>query len=163
MKLGLVDAKRVCIAGASYGGYAALAAAAFEPDTYRCAVSVAGVSDMKKLIANLYDGTASDDNQGSRYLLRYTGAEDVDDPLLEARSPARHADKVKIPILLIHGENDSVVQFEQSQIMANALKKANKKFEFVKLKSEDHWLSRSATRTQMLEATVKFLEANNPP
>jgi dipeptidyl aminopeptidase/acylaminoacyl peptidase len=47
--------------------------------------------------------------------------------------------------------------------MAAALKKANKPYEFVKLKSEDHWLSKADTRLQMLQAVVKFLETNNPP
>jgi cephalosporin-C deacetylase-like acetyl esterase len=162
-KLGLIDPTRVCIVGASYGGYAALAAAAFEPSVYRCAVSVAGVSDMRKLLSDQINGRVSDENRSSRYLLRYVGTTKQDDPKLDAISPVHHADQVKIPVLLIHGDNDSVVQFEQSQIMANALKKAGKQFELVKLKSEDHWLSKAATRTQMLQATVKFLETNNPP
>jgi dipeptidyl aminopeptidase/acylaminoacyl peptidase len=74
-----------------------------------------------------------------------------------------HADGVKGPILLLHGEDDAVVSIEQSEIMAAALKKANKPYEFVKLKSEDHWLSKADTRLQMLQAVVKFLEKNNPP
>jgi dipeptidyl aminopeptidase/acylaminoacyl peptidase len=70
---------------------------------------------------------------------------------------------VKAPILLIHGRLDSVVPYEQSVLMEAALKKANKAVEFVTLDGEDHWLSRDATRQQMLETTVTFLEKNNPP
>jgi dipeptidyl aminopeptidase/acylaminoacyl peptidase len=70
---------------------------------------------------------------------------------------------VTIPVLLIHGRDDTVVPFEQSQLMLGALKKAGKPVQFVELKSEDHWLSRSETRQQMLQETVKFLEVNNPP
>ncbi len=66
-------------------------------------------------------------------------------------------------MLLIHGKDDSVVPYEQSELMFNALKKANKQVEFVTLKHEDHWLSRSDTRLQMLQATVDFLLKNNPP
>jgi dipeptidyl aminopeptidase/acylaminoacyl peptidase len=66
-------------------------------------------------------------------------------------------------VLLIHGAEDGVVPFEQSEIMARALKRAGKSYELVKLKGEDHWLSRNDTRTQMLQATVKFLETHNPP
>jgi dipeptidyl aminopeptidase/acylaminoacyl peptidase len=65
--------------------------------------------------------------------------------------------------LLIHGKDDTVVPFDQSDVMLSALKKAGKHVEFVTLKHEDHWLSSSETRLQMLEATVAFLRANNPP
>jgi dipeptidyl aminopeptidase/acylaminoacyl peptidase len=91
------------------------------------------------------------------------GASGVGDPRLAAISPADHADKASAPILIIHGRDDTVVPFEQSQIMADALKKAGKPYEFVVLSQEDHWLSRSDTRLQMLKATVEFLEKNNPP
>jgi dipeptidyl aminopeptidase/acylaminoacyl peptidase len=65
-------------------------------------------------------------------------------------------------VLLIHGRDDTVVPYEQSDVMADALKHAGKSVELVTLKHEDHWLSRSATRQQMLEASVAFLQKNNP-
>jgi dipeptidyl aminopeptidase/acylaminoacyl peptidase len=71
--------------------------------------------------------------------------------------------EVTAPVLLIHGRDDTVVPYEQSDLMAAALKRAGKSVELVTLKHEDHWLSRSATRLQMLEATVAFLKVNNPP
>jgi dipeptidyl aminopeptidase/acylaminoacyl peptidase len=74
-----------------------------------------------------------------------------------------HLDNVSAPILLIHGKDDTVVPYEQSDVMLNALKKANKPVEMVTLKHEDHWLSSSETRLQMLEATVAFLRKYNPP
>jgi dipeptidyl aminopeptidase/acylaminoacyl peptidase len=67
------------------------------------------------------------------------------------------------PILLIHGNSDTVVRYEQSTAMAAALRKANKPVEFVTLADEDHWLSHSETRRAMIEATVRFVEAHNPP
>ena len=67
------------------------------------------------------------------------------------------------PVLLIHGRDDTVVPYEQSEVMADALKHAGKQVDLVALKHEDHWLSRSATRLQMLQATVAFLRMNNPP
>jgi pimeloyl-ACP methyl ester carboxylesterase len=85
------------------------------------------------------------------------------DPTLRAISPIEHIDAVTAPVLLIHGRDDTVVPFEQSEVMADALKHAGKSVEFVTLKHEDHWLSRSATRFQMLQSTVTFLKANNPP
>ena len=56
-----------------------------------------------------------------------------------------------------------MVPFEQSQIMADALKRAGKPVEMVVLRREDHWLSHGETRLQMLQAVVAFLEKNNPP
>jgi dipeptidyl aminopeptidase/acylaminoacyl peptidase len=157
---GVVDAKRVCIVGGSYGGYAALAGAAFDGNTYRCAVSLAGVSDLRKFLD--YVDIRSRDI-AIRYWDRFLGTTSPDDPKIDAISPARHADKVNIPVLLIHGRDDTVVNFPQSTIMADALKRAGKPVELVELPGEDHWLSRSETRLQMLNAMVGFLEKNNPP
>jgi dipeptidyl aminopeptidase/acylaminoacyl peptidase len=163
VKIGVADSKRVCIVGASYGGYAALAGATTEAGVYRCVISIAGVSDLKAQFELSVSTSANKDDRSVRYWLRYTGAANLKDPILTDRSPAMHVDAVAGPILLIHGTNDGVVPFEQSEIMAAALKKANKPYEFVKLKSEDHWLSKADTRLQMLQAVVKFLETNNPP
>ena len=137
---GTVDPARVCIVGASYGGYAALAGATLDTGVYRCAVDVSGPADLSKLITW---GSSREGRQGlqvERYWTRFMGAQGVGDPHLKAISPADHADKVTIPILIIHGKDDTVVPFEQSQIMADALKKAGKPYDFVVLNHEDHWL-----------------------
>jgi Dipeptidyl aminopeptidases/acylaminoacyl-peptidases len=160
---GLIDPKRVCIVGASYGGYAALAGATLDTGVYRCAVAIAGISDLRSML--LYDRDWSDDahSRGDRLWDRFLGITDLDDPKLNDISPIKHIDRVTIPILLIHGRDDTVVPYAQSSDMAAALKAAKKPYEFTVLKHEDHWLSNSETRLQMLEATVKFLETNNPP
>jgi len=157
---GTIDPKRVCIVGASYGGYAALAGATLDPGVYRCAVDVSGISDMRRFV--VWAKTQSD-VASQRYWDRFVGADGPSDPRLEAISPAAHAADADAPILLIHGKDDSVVPFDQSLIMADALKKAGKPYEFVVLNHEDHWLSRGETRLQMLKATMDFVEKNNPP
>jgi dipeptidyl aminopeptidase/acylaminoacyl peptidase len=86
-----------------------------------------------------------------------------DDRKLDEISPIKHIAAVNIPILLIHGKDDTVVGYEQSSAMFDALKRANKDVELVTLKNEDHWLSRSETRLQMLQSSVTFLRAHNPP
>lgn len=161
-KQGIVDSGKVCIVGASYGGYAALAGLALQPAVYRCGVSVAGVSDLARMMQ--WEGRGGLDNRYvTRYWDRFWGVSSSSDPALDAISPIKHVDAVNAPVLLIHGRDDTVVPYEQSQIMFDALHKANKEVELVTLKHEDHWLSRSETRTQMLEATVAFLRAHNPP
>jgi dipeptidyl aminopeptidase/acylaminoacyl peptidase len=67
-----------------------------------------------------------------------------------------------VPVLLIHGRDDTVVPYFQSDIMARVLKSAGKPVEFVTLKHEDHWLSNGQTRLQMLQASVDFLQKYNP-
>ncbi|MFM5906567.1 MAG: alpha/beta hydrolase family protein [Novosphingobium sp.] len=77
-------------------------------------------------------------------------------------SPRRHAEQASAPILLIHGKDDTVVDFSQSTEMAEALKRAGKPHAMVVLTAEDHWLSRSETRMQMLEEALAFVKAHNP-
>jgi dipeptidyl aminopeptidase/acylaminoacyl peptidase len=157
---GEIDPKRVCIVGASYGGYAALAGASIDTGVYRCAVSVAGLSDLKRFVTwgEHGDGVAT-----KRYWLRYLGVKDLNDPRLEEISPVDQVSRVSIPVLLIHGTDDTTVPYEQSQIMFDAMQKAGKPVELVKLKHEEHQLEVGETRLQMLEATMTFLQKNNPP
>ncbi|HEX4388472.1 MAG TPA: S9 family peptidase [Steroidobacteraceae bacterium] len=162
-KEGVVDPKRVCIVGASYGGYAALAGASLDPGVYQCAVSVGGISDLRLMLHWENERAEVRNGLTLRYWDRFMGAKGPDDPLLNTISPIRHLDAIQVPILLIHGKDDTVVDYQQSQAMYDALRGAHKEAQFVTLKREDHWLSRSETRLQMLEATSAFLLAHNPP
>jgi acetyl esterase/lipase len=157
---GIVDPKRVCIVGGSYGGYAALAGITVESGVYRCAVSVAGISDLRRFRKWTVDNQLS---WSQRYWDRFMGTADQKDPDLLAVSPIELVNAVSVPLLLIHGRDDTVVPYEQSDRMLSALKRAGKSVEMVTLKHEDHWLSHGATRFQMLQASVAFLKANNPP
>ena len=160
---GIVDPARVCIAGASYGGYAALAGPSLDPGVYRCAVAVAGLSDIRRMLKWINDRSSSPYNHAQRYWDRFLGVSGPNDPAADAISPSKHIDAITVPVLLIHGKDDTVVPFEQSEVMYDALRAAKKRVELVTLKGEDHWLSRSATRLQMLESSVAFLRAHNPP
>ena len=77
-------------------------------------------------------------------------------------SPAYHADGVRIPLLLIHGDKDTVVPIEQSEEMVEAMKHAGKPVQFVTLTGDNHYLTKSATRTQFLETLGAFLDKNLP-
>ncbi|MBO9516751.1 MAG: S9 family peptidase [Porphyrobacter sp.] len=154
---GIVDPRRACIVGGSYGGYVALAGVTLQHGLYRCAVSVAGVSDLDLMFRT--------ENQ------EYGYSKMVKTSLLEElgprsgfreTSPRMFAAQADAPILLIHGRDDTIVPYEQSTKMADALKDAGKPFEFLDLRDEDHWLSRAATRNQMLAAAVAFVERYNP-
>jgi dipeptidyl aminopeptidase/acylaminoacyl peptidase len=158
-KQGVIDPKRVCIVGASYGGYAALAGVTLDPGVYRCAVSVAGISDLQRFRKWTENNRLS---SSQRYWDRFMGVTDKKGASLQEISPIEHIAAVNVPVLLIHGRDDTVVPYEQSEVMVDAMKKAGKQVEFVTLKHEDHWLSSGATRLQMLQATAEFLKTNNP-
>lgn len=159
---GVIDAKRVCIVGANYGGYAALAGVTLQRDIYRCAVSVAGPSDMPALFRWKITGRDSESDT-TRYWRAITGADKEGDGAMRSISPTYFADQASSPILLIHGKDDTVVPVEQSRTMAAALRSAKKRVEFVEMQGEDHWLSRDDTRKTMLKASVAFVREHNPP
>jgi dipeptidyl aminopeptidase/acylaminoacyl peptidase len=160
---GTVDAGKVCIVGASYGGYAAMAGVTLQSGIYRCAVAVAGISDLRRHLSDVAIARFNNHDDVRRYYLRFLGAKDKSDPVLDEISPAAHADKLSAPLLLIHGSIDTVVQPVQSKIMQQAAAKAGKTVQLVTLAGEDHNLARGATRLQMLQAMADFLKANLPP
>lgn len=154
---GIVDPKRACIMGGSYGGYAALAGVTLQQGLYRCAVSFAGVSDYLQLSAT--EISESGRNPTMLRILREDLGPSRD---LKTVSPRAAADRADAPILLVHGKEDTVVLFSQSSAMESALRKAGKQVELVALNGGDHWLSTGETRTAMLKAAVEFVERHNP-
>ena len=160
---GIADPKKVCIVGGSYGGYAALAGVTLQSGVYRCAVSVAGLSDLAAFLHWTNDRMQASRSEVTRYWDRFLGVSGPADAGLRAISPIDHVDAVTVPVLLIHGRDDTVVPYSQSEEMAKALKRAGKSVQLVSLPDEDHWLSHSATREQMLNAIVSFLQRNDPP
>jgi dipeptidyl aminopeptidase/acylaminoacyl peptidase len=153
---GVADASKVCIVGGSYGGYSAMAGAAFTPDIYKCAVAFAPVTDLKQFIA--WKGKQYGvDSSTYEYWIDIIGHPTEKGDMLEARSPVNAADKVTADVLLIHGKDDTVVPLVHSEKMYDALKKAGKPVQFVKLDGEDHWLSTEKTRIEMLKLLETFL------
>lgn len=160
---GIADAGRVCIFGWSYGGYAAMAGATLDADTYRCAIAGAGVSDLPRMLAWERDQTGGRDSDTVRYWSRFMGAARINDNSIAQVSPARLADRVRAPVMLIHGRDDSVVPYEQSELFRKAMVDQGKTVEMIDLQGEDHWLSRASGRLAVFRAAVDFLERNNPP
>lgn len=153
---GKADPTRVCIVGASYGGYAALAGATLKPGRYRCAASLAGVSDLPMMLGNV-ERSMGDDSIAADWWRMLIGDRETEEARLRAISPAWQAAQARAPILLLHGTNDTVVPVRQSQRMADALRAAGKPVEFIEFKGEDHWLSDGATRVRLLQELERFL------
>jgi dipeptidyl aminopeptidase/acylaminoacyl peptidase len=151
---GIADPKRVCIVGWSFGGYAALMAGIRAPDLYQCVGSIAGVADLKTLVwqeKRFYGGTGAAD---------YTLGTDAEE--LEAGSPLRATQKLRAPVLLVHGTSDVQVDIEQSRIMAKALKSAKTQHKLVVIDGGDHSLSRSAWRKTLYQELDTFLAKHLP-
>ena len=157
-KTGAVDPARACIVGASYGGYAALAGVTIQQGLYRCAVSFAGVSDLRLMARSEFRESAR-----SKLLRRSLEEELGPREFWRERSPRTFAERADAPVLLIHGRDDTVVLYEQSAKMADALDDAGKPYKLVELEGEDHWLSLGETRMQMLRETMAFVLEHNPP
>lgn len=153
-KQGIAHSKRVCIIGASYGGYAAMRGAQRDGAHYRCAISYAGVSDLSAM--KRYD---------LKFLLgKYAKTfwkKQVKD--FASVSPRFHADEFATPILVAHGVEDKRVPVKQSRWLADALKKAGKDYQYLEQKEGDHHFSRAQDRLEFLRATQAFLLKHNPP
>ncbi len=149
----ITDPKRVCIVGGSYGGYAALMGATKTPDLFQCAISLAGISDMKKLRENAH-------YFANKNIIKEQLGNDTDQ--LKRTSPVRMVDKIKIPILLIHGSDDAIVPVEQSRMMADELKDQKKIYEYIELKNGSHHFDYLPHRKQTFEAMEEFLKKYLP-
>lgn len=150
---GLADKDRVCIVGASYGGYAALRGAQRDGEHYRCAISFAGVGNLSAMVKRdrfYLLGAMAKDYWNER-------VEDFDDV-----SPEKHAADFSVPVLLVHGKEDVRVPVEQSQSMAKALQSAGKDVTFIEQKEGDHHFSRDEDKIEFLRAMRDFLAKHNP-
>lgn len=154
IETGVAAADRLCIVGASYGGYAALMGAVKEPDLYQCAVSFGGVTDVAKFLnhqRNYKFDTGNDPRIGDRF---------DDRGRIRDTSPANNVDAIKVPVLLVHGENDLRVLAEHSKLMAKRLRRAKKSNKLVILEDGDHHLSRQDNRILFLKELEAFLIKN---
>lgn len=153
LEQGLAEPGRIAIVGASYGGYAALMGAVKEPALYRAAVAIAPVTDLNLLVEDwgkLLFGDVNVPRIGT------------DPNRLEQTSPDRQAERIRVPLLLIHGRKDFTVPVIHTERMAEALTKAGKTAEVIYLADADHYLSRGADRLAALSALEKFLAAQLP-
>ncbi|WP_130619651.1 alpha/beta hydrolase family protein [Dyella amyloliquefaciens] len=151
---GYADAQRMCIYGASYGGYAALEAAVRTPDMYRCAAGLAGVYDMR---VQLDDGDGPGTDFGDAYLAAVLGT-DRDDLL--KRSPLSGAAQIKSDLLLMHGEEDNRVPFKNFQEFTKALDQHGKHYDTLVEPEEGHGFFLPAHREAGYQKLLDFLARN---
>ena len=158
---GRADPKRICIFGASYGGYAALYGGAQTPELYKCVASFAGVADLKALVD--WEHATKGHEPRWRYAQRAIGDPRKEAARLAAASPIAYAAGYRPPVLLIHGAKDASVPIVQSQMMAKALKKAGKPVKLLVYDDEGHADWNPADEQSALSELAAFFESHIAP
>lgn len=159
LKKGYADENRTCIAGWSYGGYAALMGAAKDTDgLYDCVIGMAALTDInaaKRDIAEYRGGKAA--------AKTFFGDAMKDSSVRKANSLAHRADDMKVPVFIAHGDLDVNVHFSQYERMRKALKKSGANYTAMSFEDEDHFLSRQENREKFFIGVDKFLTEVNGP
>ncbi len=150
---GWADPAKVAIMGGSYGGYAALAGAAFTPDIYCCAIDIVGPSNLITLIETVPPYWAPVISQ----FYRRVGNPEKDRDFLWSRSPLSRAEQIRIPLLIAQGANDPRVKQAESEQIVEALKKAGIEYDYMLFRDEGHGFAKPQNRLRFYGAADKFL------
>lgn len=150
---GIADSGRICIYGASYGGYAALMGVAKEPDLYRCAAGYVGVYDLPRM----RDENKRIGRWATTWSDEWVGG---DVPTLMATSPNRLADRIKVPVLLVAGGEDERAPIEHSKSMERALLAAGTPVETLYYPDEGHGFYKIAHKREFYRRLLAFLHGN---
>lgn len=156
LEKGYADPERSCIAGWSYGGYAALMGVSTDPELYQCAIAMAALTDINDAKRDLkkYRG-------GKAAAKEFFGEAMKDPKVRKANSPVHVADKIQVPVFLAHGDKDENVQFDQFTRMKRALKKAKVKATYLEFEDENHYLQVQKNREEFFVEMEKFLKEVN--
>jgi dipeptidyl aminopeptidase/acylaminoacyl peptidase len=150
---GIVDAKRVCIMGGSYGGYATLMGLAKEPGLYACGVDIVGVANLITWINTIPPYWMP----FQHVLHQRVGHPEKDADFLKSRSPVFLTDKIRAPLLIGQGANDPRVPRNESIQIRDALKKAGKQVEYIEFPDEGHGFARPENRLKFFGMAEDFL------
>jgi dipeptidyl aminopeptidase/acylaminoacyl peptidase len=150
---GFADPGRIAIYGISYGGYAALAGAAFSPDVFCCAVDVSGPVNLLTMIKNIppYWDTMLEN------LKKRVGDPDTEEDLLISRSPLFKVDNIKIPVLIVQGANDPRIKVSEPLQIIEAMNQKGIYFEYLVFPDEGHGIVKPENRVKFYAITEKFL------
>jgi len=158
---GIADPKRICIAGASYGGYATLMGLVNDPDLYKCGVNWVGVTDINLLYNGHWSFTSDLDEQWKQYgMPDWIGDQVKDAAQLKATSPIEQAARIKAPLLMAYGGVDRRVPIYHGRKFLDAVKPYNKQVEWIEYEDEGHGWRLPANRVDFWGKVEKFLDKN---
>lgn len=156
---GIVDPKRICIAGASYGGYATLMGLVNDPDLYKCGINFVGVTD----IGLLFDNGWSFSDDVSREAKEHSMPEKIGDPVkdaaqFKATSPIQQAARITQPLILAYGGVDRRVPLNHGTAFRDAVMRTNQNVEWIMYPEEGHGWSLEKNRLDFWGRVEKFLD-----
>lgn len=149
---GMADPERICIVGSSYGGYAALFGTIKEPSLYKCAISINGITDIKRLKDQEKRFTIGGKSKVQEMELEGSNERDI--------SPYHRAKDINTPILLIAAKDDTVVLYKQSKSLYKKLRRLKKPAEYVEIKEGTHYMEDAQSRLTALKASELFLRTH---
>ncbi|AOE49755.1 alpha/beta hydrolase family protein [Kangiella sediminilitoris] len=151
---GIADKDRVCIAGASYGAYAALMGVVKEPDLYQCAIGYAGAYDIEVFkYSDIYERES-----GREFLNEAWGYDNAE--FAYERSPVNFVDKIKANLLLIHGTGDRRTPIEHYEVLTEKLEESNIAYESLVKPNEGHGFADEDNRIEAYTKMLEFLNSN---
>lgn len=153
IKQGYADKDKICISGASYGGYAALMGVVKEPDLYKCAIGYVGVYDLPLMFDK--GNVAERIGWGKQYMAEAFGGTEAE---MKKNSPAYHADKIKAGVFLVHGGRDEQAHYENAYVMRDALAKAGKEPKWLWKRTEGHGFYDEDNRKELYTEMASFLK-----
>jgi dipeptidyl aminopeptidase/acylaminoacyl peptidase len=155
------DAGRVCIAGASYGGYAVLMGLVNDPALYKCGVEWAGVTDINLLYTDTWLSKSDASDEYKKYgMPRLIGDPVKDADQLKATSPIEQAARITQPLLLAYGGADERVPVEQGKLFYEKVKKTNPRVQWIEYGNEGHGFYLPASQIDFWTKVEKFLATN---
>lgn len=160
VKEGLVDKSRMCVFGGSYGGYASAMAMVKDPDVWKCGVPFVAVTDLGTFQNATYSDISVQSDFFQTEFKTMVGDSSADKEMFDKYSPARHADRVKGPILIAMGSDDQRVPQVHGDDFVSALQKAGKKVEYVVYPGEGHGFNKDENVFDFYHRVEKFFAEN---
>ena len=157
VKDGIADKSRMCLFGGSYGGYATLQGLVKDPDLWRCGIAYVAVTDLELQQTVAWSDTARLTDYYETDFKRYVGDKDRDREQFLKTSPAKNADKIRAPVLLVMGQDDVRVPLIHGQTMRNAMEKAGKPIEYVVYANEAHGFNKDDNVIDFYSRIERFL------
>lgn len=161
LKTGLIDPDRIAIMGASFGGYLAVCGVAFEPDLYRCAVTLSGIFDWERVIKE----SRGNEYRRSSYgvLRRHLGTPAEHQEMFNRISPLKSVSHIKVPVFVAHGGEDVVADVAESKKLIAELKKYKVPFEKQIESDEGHGFHKLENEVELYTAVEAFFKKNLAP
>ncbi len=157
VKEGLLDPGNVCVTGGSYGGYLTLMSMALYPDIWRCGVEIAGIVNLVTFIRNTSP-------QRRKYRMAEYGDPDRHGEIMMQLSPITHIDKLKAPLMVIHGKNDTRVPVSEAEQLVTMLRERSVNVKYILLEDEGHRIAKISNRIRVYSQMIDFIldKTKNP-